>query len=239
MRRHTWSRQHHIGYETASGAEPPASAVPGAGAERELPAVFSASAVTGRRGRRSREPEPSQSPSSSLGHGDRREQQQETIFTGFLVFHLLSSFSCFVILERCFDLSLSFCADPFINYDLASLFCWIYKKLFRMNEWMNLRFRPRWRGTEIWMHSGEPLSKYLARPPYLQKCRRGREPKPSRSFQQLSRLRRWQGRPSREPEPQRHIRTVAAEGILRWGGQSYLSRDSPINQQKKEMCFSR
>ena len=33
---------------------------------------------------------------------------------------------------------------------------------------MNLRFRPRWRGTEIWMHSGEPLSGYLARPPYLQ-----------------------------------------------------------------------
>ena len=34
----------------------------GAGAEREFPAVFSASAVTVRRGRRSREPEPSQSP---------------------------------------------------------------------------------------------------------------------------------------------------------------------------------
>ena len=83
MRRHTWSRQYHIGWKTASGAEPPASAVPGAGAERELPAVFSASAVTGRRGRRSREPEPSQSPSISLGHGDRREQQQETVFAGF------------------------------------------------------------------------------------------------------------------------------------------------------------
>ena len=35
-----------------------------------------------------------------------------------------------------------------------------------------------------------------------------------------------------------HKGTVAAEGILRWG-QSYLSRDSPINQPKKEMCFSR
>ena len=72
-------------WKTASGAEPPASAVPGAGAERELPAVFSASAVTGRRGRRSRKPEPEtiQSPSSSLGHGDRREQQQKTVFADF------------------------------------------------------------------------------------------------------------------------------------------------------------
>ena len=83
MRRHMWSRQHHIGWKTASDAEPPASAVPGAGAERELPAVFSALAVTVRRGRRSREPDPSQSPSGSLGHGDRREQQQETFFAGF------------------------------------------------------------------------------------------------------------------------------------------------------------
>ena len=39
MRRHMWSRQHHIGWKTASGAEPPASAVPGSGAERELPVV--------------------------------------------------------------------------------------------------------------------------------------------------------------------------------------------------------
>ena len=109
--------------EDASGAEPPPSAVTGAGAERELPADFSASAVTGRRGRRSREPELSQSPSRSLGHGDRREQQQETVFAGFFSVSFIVFIFLFWYLERCFDLSLSFCAEPFINNYLVSLFC--------------------------------------------------------------------------------------------------------------------
>ena len=147
-----------LGGHSSTGSE-----IPWAGAEPEPPAALSAMAIEG---------------SSS------RKQFLPTS----LVFHLLSSFSCFVILEMCFDLR---------YYNLVCLFCWVYNNLFRMNELMNLRFRPRWRGTEIWMHSGEPWSGYLARPPYLQKCRRGRGPEPSRSVQQLSRPRRWQGRRSR------------------------------------------
>ena len=170
----------------------------------------SASAVTGRRGRRSREPEPSQSPSSSLGHGDRREQQQQvTVFADFFSV----SFIVFIFLFCYFGKVLWFKLKLFAPIHLLIMILSLCFVEFTINcsEWMNewiSVFACVLRGTEIWMHSGEPLSGYLARPPYLQKCRRGREPEPSRSVQQPSRLRRWQGRRSREPEPQRHIRMV-------------------------------
>ena len=102
--------------------------------QRKLPAVFSALAVTRRRGRRSREPEPSQSPSSSLGHGDRREQRQETVFAGIFSVSLIVFIFLFCYLERCFDLSLSFCADRFMNYDRVSCFV---EFTISCSEWMN------------------------------------------------------------------------------------------------------
>ena len=40
-------------------------------------------------------------------------------------------------------------------------------------------------------------------------------------------------------EPTLNLGAVAAEGILRCGGQSYLSRYSPINQQKKSVLVGR
>ena len=115
-----------------------------------LEAVGRPPPVPSHRHRRSREPEPSESfqqfsqPRRSQvdGVGDpgsrsrtrapaaplsataiRGSSGRKQFLPASLAFHLLSSFSCFVILERCFDLSLSFCADPFINYDLVSLFC--------------------------------------------------------------------------------------------------------------------